>query len=440
MRLEKIGSFLIRSKIPIDIKDNTEYKRVTIRINHNGVSLRDTEIGKKIGTKKQFILKAGQFILSKIDARYGAFGIAPDEVEGAIITGNFWAYDVDSKKVNIEWFNQFTNSREFYEICERASSGITHRKYLDEEFFLNYEVPLPSPDEQLKQIEKIKKQKLSFGDLTSELSYQSDLLTQLRQSFLREAMQGKLVNQVPKDGHAKDLLEKIKAEKATLRQAQGGKKEKELPPIKPEEIPFEIPENWVWCRLGTLVESYQNGISSRGTNDTSSVIVLRLADIKNSQVDISDTRVINLPKNIINKHELKETDILITRVNGSVELVGNFNYVGTHKMNIAACDHFIRMRLVDGTNTNYIYLVGKLLYIRKTIESNFKTTAGQKTINQGHIDNLLIPIPPLNEQNRIVKKLDELMTLCQGLQESIQASREQNEMLLLQVLKEALTG
>ena len=135
MKLTKIGEFLKRSKIPIYIEDDIEYNRVTIRINHNGVSLRDSEIGKKIGTKKQFILKAGQFIVSKIDARYGAFGIAPDEVEGAIITGNFWAYDVDKKKVNIEWFNQFTNSADFYDICERASSGITHRKYLDENFF-----------------------------------------------------------------------------------------------------------------------------------------------------------------------------------------------------------------------------------------------------------------------------------------------------------------
>ena len=109
MKLTKIGEFLLRSTIPVDIEDDLSYTRVTIRINHNGVSKRDTEKGSKIGTKKQFYLKAGQFIVSKIDARYGAFGIAPDEVDNAIITGNFWAFDVDNSKVNIEWFNQFTN-------------------------------------------------------------------------------------------------------------------------------------------------------------------------------------------------------------------------------------------------------------------------------------------------------------------------------------------
>ena len=179
MKLTKIGDFLKRSKIPIDILDNEKYNRVKIRINHNGVSLRDTEVGKKIGTKKQFILKTGQFIVSKIDARYGAFGIAPDEVGDAIITGNFWAYDVDFSKLNIEWFNQFTNSPDFYDLCERASAGITHRKYLNENFFLNYEILLPSVEEQLIQIDKIKLQKISFGELTSELTHQLDLIKQL---------------------------------------------------------------------------------------------------------------------------------------------------------------------------------------------------------------------------------------------------------------------
>src|SRR5450759_5152865 len=101
----KLGDFLKRSKIPIDIEDSKSYKRVTIRTKHQGVSVRDSEIGKKIGTKKQFILHKGQFVLSKIDALYGAFGIAPKDVDGAIITGNFWAYDVDKSIMNINWLN-----------------------------------------------------------------------------------------------------------------------------------------------------------------------------------------------------------------------------------------------------------------------------------------------------------------------------------------------
>jgi type I restriction enzyme, S subunit len=210
----KIGDFLKRSKIPIDIEDDIEYGRATIRINHNGVSLRDKEIGSLIGTKKQFILKSGQFVVSKIDARYGAFGIAPDEVDNAIITGNFWAYDVDKEIVNIEWFNQFTNSPVFYDLCERASSGITHRKYLSEPFFLNYEIDLPSVDEQLKVIEKVKSRKISFQYLTNELTYQLSLVKNLRQQLLQDAVQGKLVENREGGESAHDLLKRIKAERS----------------------------------------------------------------------------------------------------------------------------------------------------------------------------------------------------------------------------------
>jgi restriction endonuclease S subunit len=188
----KLGDFLIRSKIPVDIKDDVKYKRVTIRTKHQGVSIRDFEIGSKIGTKKQFVLKAGQFVLSKIDAMYGAFGVAPDEVEGAIITGNFWAYDYDNSKVSIEWLNHFTNSPDFYELCRRASTGITHRKYLDEDFFLSYEVNLPDLNEQKWVVESIDSIRGKIGELEKELIYQLALLENLNQAILQEAVQGKL--------------------------------------------------------------------------------------------------------------------------------------------------------------------------------------------------------------------------------------------------------
>src|SRR5690606_16834355 len=101
------------------------------------------------------------------------------------------------------------------------------------------------------------------NDLFDEYTYQLTQLENLNQAILQEAVQGKLVKQDPKDEPASELLKRIKAEKAILRQAQGkGKKEKPLPPIKPEEIPFEIPENWVWCRLSEIVKITGGGTPS----------------------------------------------------------------------------------------------------------------------------------------------------------------------------------
>ncbi len=446
MKLTKIGEFLKRSKIPIDILDNEHYNRVTIRINHNGVSLRDNEIGKKIGTKKQFILKSGQFIVSKIDARYGAFGIAPNEVDNAIITGNFWAYDVDNKKVNIEWFNQFTNSPVFYEVCERASSGITHRKYLDEKIFLNYEILLPNVDEQLIQIEKIKNQKISFSVLSTELTHQLTLVKKLRQQFLQDAVQGKLTADfrsshpelVEGSHHASELLKKIKAEKQKLidnKQIKQGKiQDAELQ----EELLFEIPENWVWCTLDDISKNITDGTHQTPTYTKTGRIFLSAQNIKPFKFMPEEHKFVSEEaySEIIKNRKPEFGDILIARVGAGIGEAAVIN------QEIDFC-FYVSLGLVQPfkthLNTDYLTLVINSPYGVKYAKGNISSKGGSAgNFNLGRIRSFLIPLPPLAEQQLIVQKLDELMKSCDELESSIKESVEQNEKLLQVVLKEAL--
>ncbi|MBU1580778.1 MAG: restriction endonuclease subunit S, partial [Bacteroidetes bacterium] len=146
--LVNIGDFLTRNKTAVSIEDHKYYKRVTIKVRNGGVFLRDTEIGKNIGTKNQFLIKKGQFLLSKIDARNGAFGVVPEEVNGAIITGNFWTFDVDYSKINPHFLALITTTPEFISFCENASNGTTNRHYLQESSFLEQLIPLPPLEEQ----------------------------------------------------------------------------------------------------------------------------------------------------------------------------------------------------------------------------------------------------------------------------------------------------
>lgn len=146
--LVKIKKFIKRSKIQTLIDDNTEYKRVKIRLYNKGVSVRDKVFGKDIGTKKQFIIKEGQFLLSKIDARNGAFGLATDEVDGAIITADFFAYDIDKNIINPHFLSLITTTAEFLSFAQNSSTGTTNRQRLNEDLFLNVEIPLPSIEEQ----------------------------------------------------------------------------------------------------------------------------------------------------------------------------------------------------------------------------------------------------------------------------------------------------
>lgn len=139
----KIGELLTRVKDDVQIDDFTTYGRVTIRMAGKGVTLRDRVPGSEIGTKRQFIARTGQFVLSKIDARNGAFGVLPDECDNAIVTGNFWVFDVDRSQLDSGFFNYLSKSPEFVAACVAASDGTTNRRYLQESAFLDMMVPIP---------------------------------------------------------------------------------------------------------------------------------------------------------------------------------------------------------------------------------------------------------------------------------------------------------
>jgi len=146
--LVPIGSFLIKSRLKILIEDDMIYQRVTVKINNNGVVPRDTEIGKNIGTKQQYLVKAGQFLMSKIDARNGAFGIVPENLEGAIVTNDFPVFDVNKTVINPEFLVLITTTKEFIKFAQSCSSGTTNRQRIDIDLFLNVKIPLPSLAEQ----------------------------------------------------------------------------------------------------------------------------------------------------------------------------------------------------------------------------------------------------------------------------------------------------
>ncbi len=146
--LIRIGTFLSRNKTPIIVEDDKYYKRVTVKSNNGGCCLRDKIIGKQIGTKLQFLISEGQFILSKIDARNGAMGVVPKECDNAIITGNFWTFDVNTELVDSNYLSLVTTTKEFIGFAETASNGTTNRHYLQESLFLDVKIPLPALEKQ----------------------------------------------------------------------------------------------------------------------------------------------------------------------------------------------------------------------------------------------------------------------------------------------------
>lgn len=146
--LARIGDFLIKSREIVNIEDGEVYRRVTVKIRNGGVTLRDTEKGENIGTKKQYRAKAGQFIVSKIDARNGAFGIIPSELDGAVVTNDFPLFTVNEKTILSQFLVLITTTKEFIKFAQSCSSGTTNRQRMDIDLFLQQKIPLPSLQEQ----------------------------------------------------------------------------------------------------------------------------------------------------------------------------------------------------------------------------------------------------------------------------------------------------
>ena len=258
-------------------------------------------------------------------------------------------------------------------------------------------------------------------------------VAKLRELILTLAVQGKLVPQDPADEPAGVLLQKIRAEKDRLVAEGKIKRDKPLAEIAEEEKPFELPTQWEWVRLIDLMPEFQNGVSSRGDAGGTPITVLRLADIKGKRISLADTRQVPIASADIAKYHLAEGDILITRVNGSADIVGQFNLCD-RPVDAIYCDHFIRMRINQlWIEPSFCALLGDSALVRTAIKSLFITTAGQKTVNQGHIGSLQLPLPPLAEQSRIVTRITQLRRLCVDLRQRL-AEREAVQARLAEAL------
>jgi type I restriction enzyme S subunit len=273
-------------------------------------------------------------------------------------------------------------------------------------------------------------------EISTELTHQLTLVKKLRQQLLQDAVQGKLVEQNPDDEPASELLKKIKTEKAKLINEKKLKKENELSPKKSEEIPFEIPENWVWCRLGDAVNLKRGKSKHRPRNDNSlfengTYPFIQTGDVARSKANGYLIETIN---GYYNDFGLSQS-LMQKKGTLCITIAANIAECGFLSFDACAPDSIVCLTALDSIIEKYCFFY--VIQAREDIEKYAPATA-QKNINLEILNSLIIPLPPLSEQNRIVQKLDELMQHCNELEASIKQSESQNEKLLQQVLREAL--
>ena len=220
------------------------------------------------------------------------------------------------------------------------------------------------------------------------------LADKLRKSVLQSAIQGKLTEQLATDDKVEDLLQAIEEEKELLIKEKKIKKQKPLPEITEDEIPFAIPENWKWVRLGEVIEliSGRDLVKDKYNNNCEGIPYITGASNFNNNNLIID-RWTNEATSIAIKN-----DILLT-CKGTI---GEIAVLKENKVHIAR--QIMSIRLLQG-NIEYIkwYIISQIDKLKSMGKSIIPG------ISREMILNYLIPLPPLAEQKRIVEKLDKLL-------------------------------
>ena len=139
---------LSQSRNYVRIEPGERYKQITVRVWGKGLTLRGICNGLEIAADKQVAAKAGEFVISKIDARHGAFGLVPDELDGALVSNDFPCFAINREILNPSFLNWFSKTDAFIELCKRSSAGSTNRVRMKEKLFLALEIPLPTLEEQ----------------------------------------------------------------------------------------------------------------------------------------------------------------------------------------------------------------------------------------------------------------------------------------------------
>ncbi|GMU87167.1 MAG: hypothetical protein AMXMBFR48_24080 [Ignavibacteriales bacterium] len=392
-------------------------------------------ISDKISNTDMILIKPGDLVISGINVEKGAMAVY-DGKEEITATIHYSSYSYNPDKIDIDFLKLFLKSPEFKSaLKEQVPGGI--KTEIKPKHLLPLLINIPATvSDQKKVVKQFTDVNYRQNDIENELANQLSVVKKLRQSFLQEAMQGKLTEQKKEDGNAHDLLEKIKEEKA-----KSAKKEKPLPPIKDEEIPFEIPKNWVWCRLGEII-NFISGNNFNSTDFTKGEGV-RCIKITNAGVgELIETDDV-LPFAFLEKYKsfvVYENDLVLALTRPYISEGLKISKCSKTYNNSLLNQRVAVIRVRLNISSDYIYQFLRSDYILNIYKAKFKGKGQQPNLKKEDVTELLIPLPPLPEQARIVKKLDELMHLCDELEAGIKQSQEQNQMLLQQVLREALAG
>ena len=378
-----------------------------------------------------------------------------------------------------EYLRTWLRSDHVYGVIESRAAGSTKQVELTTGLALNWQVPLPPLAEQHRIVAKVNelmalcdrleaaraereatRDRLATASLArlnapdqetfqhdvafalnnlAPLTTRPDQIKALRQTILNLAVRGTLVPQHPNDEPASKLLKRISLERNDLVARKVLRREKPLATIDANKPPFKVPSAWEWSRIGDAVLFTQYGTSTKSSSSEQGVPVLTMGNVQDGLIVWRNEKRIPNTAEELPALYLKQFDLLYNRTN-SAELVGKTGiYLGEDDCRTFA-SYLIRIRASrEHFSPHFLNLTMNTPEFRETqIVPLIKKQTGQANVNGTALRHMLIPVPPLAEQRRIVAKVDELMGLCDQLEAGLTTDEETRGRLVEALLNDVV--
>lgn len=391
----------------------------------NWIKIGDTDKGGKYinsckekikpeGLKKTRMVHPGDFLLTN-SMSFGRPYIT--NIEGCIHDG--WLMISPYAGVFDQSYLYYVLSSAFAhkQFCDKVAGAVVQN--LNSDKVADSIVPLPPLAEQKRIVAKIEEllQKVEeYGKAQEALDkLNEELPERLKKSILQEAITGRLVPQDPNDEPASVLLDIIRAEKKRLvKEGKLKKKDLEETPISEDEIPFDIPDSWAWCRLIDICI-----FLSRGKSPSYSVIpneypvFAQKCNLKDGGISLEQARFLN-PETVSKwqkEYRLRTDDVLVNSTGtGTVCRTRLFHekYLGKYPFTVPD-SHVSVVRTSESISSAFIFNLFNSKFYQDYWNDRLAGSTNQKELYIGVLQNTIIPLPPLAEQKRIVAKIEELM-------------------------------
>ena len=264
-------------------------------------------------------------------------------------------------------------------------------------------IPLPPKPTQQAIVSKIEELFSELDKGIENLRTAQQQLKTYRQSVLKWAFEGKLTNENVKEG--------------------------------------ELPKGWKWVELKEMIDKIRCGSGVVPSNEISNYPILRSSSVRTGKINFGDIKYVQKIEKIKKDDFIIKGDLLFTRLNGSIDYVGNCAKVPDGFLNnLIYPDRLFRMRLLKPEYADYIMHLFATSTARRIIEKNAKSTAGHMRISTPDITGMLIPLCPDKEQSKIVQEIESRLSVADKMEESITKSLQQAEALRQSILKKAFEG